>query len=170
MRHYVDTQTIRTLYFSLFHSHMTYGCLTWGLTNKNELNRVSKLQKRAIRLMSFSTFYDHTSALFSQFEVLKIKDVITLKLGLLMHDWYNHKLPKPVHQLYINKITVLNKRVKNGPKLILPYRRTKSYGTKAIQFQGASLYNQLCDVNIKFNTSKSTFKKEIKTLLMAKYA
>ena len=31
MRYCVDARTIKSLYYSLFHSHMTYGCLTWGL-------------------------------------------------------------------------------------------------------------------------------------------
>jgi len=49
IRHYVDAKTIKSLYYSLFHSHITYGCLTWGLAAKCEVKRIYKLQKKSLK-------------------------------------------------------------------------------------------------------------------------
>ena len=54
IRYYVDTPTIKSLYYSLFHSHMTYGCLTWGLASKSNISRIIKLQQHALRIITFS--------------------------------------------------------------------------------------------------------------------
>jgi hypothetical protein len=44
---YLSTQTLVTVYYSLFHSVMVYGLLLWG--NSTHGIQIFKLQKRAIR-------------------------------------------------------------------------------------------------------------------------
>ena len=40
---------------------MTYGCLAWDTTRKNELIIILKLQHQAVRIMTFSDFSEPTS-------------------------------------------------------------------------------------------------------------
>ena len=63
IRHYVDTKTLRSLYFSLFHSHLLYGSLVWGLASQEQLKKLIRLQKRAIRTITFVDFLEPTSQL-----------------------------------------------------------------------------------------------------------
>lgn len=47
IRHLTDVSTARTVYFSYFHSIMSYGILLWG--NAADINSIFVLQKRAVR-------------------------------------------------------------------------------------------------------------------------
>ena len=61
-------ETMMIPYKSFFASHLNYGLLLWG----TESHRVSMLQKKAIRLISNSSYISHTNPLFIQHKLLKI--------------------------------------------------------------------------------------------------
>ena len=46
LRHYVPKQTLTSVYYAIFYSHMTYGCLVWSLTTQNNLDSIFRLQKK----------------------------------------------------------------------------------------------------------------------------
>jgi hypothetical protein len=54
-RHYVPTNLLIQIYYGQFYSHLTYGCQLWGF-NENQILPTIILQKKAIRLLSFSHF------------------------------------------------------------------------------------------------------------------
>ena len=43
IRHYIDVSTLKTIYYNLFHSHMTYACMTWGFGGKNKIKHIYTL-------------------------------------------------------------------------------------------------------------------------------
>ena len=45
LRHYTSKDTLISVYYSLFYSHILYGCPVWSLTTINNLNCISVLQK-----------------------------------------------------------------------------------------------------------------------------
>ena len=57
-------QALLSIYNALFLSHMTYGLLLWG----NQAERVSKLQKKSIRLITSSEYLAHSEPLFKELE------------------------------------------------------------------------------------------------------
>ena len=57
------------------------------------LQPLSILQKKAMRLMTFSNFDEHTEPLFKRNGLLKLNDLIFLYNSLFMYDFYNNKLP-----------------------------------------------------------------------------
>ena len=59
-----------------FLSHMTYGLLLWG----NQVEQVSKLQKKSFRLITGSEYLAHSEPLFKELELLKIEDLYKLKI------------------------------------------------------------------------------------------
>ena len=66
-------QTLLSIYNALFLSNMTYGLLLWG----NQVEQVSKLQKKSVRLITCSEYLAHSGPLFKEFELLKIEDLYT---------------------------------------------------------------------------------------------
>ena len=65
-----------SIYHSLFASHLHYGLLLWG----THVNRISKLQKKPVRIMSKSEYVSHSESLYKTLKLLKIEDVYKLKL------------------------------------------------------------------------------------------
>ena len=45
LRHFVNSEILRSTYFAIFHSHLNYVCIAWGLTRFPQ-QKVSILQKK----------------------------------------------------------------------------------------------------------------------------
>ena len=86
IRHFVKAETLKLLYYSLFHSFLSYGVTVWGLTHPSITNPLYKLQKKVIRAIWFEDKYDHTTPLFHQLETLKLYDIHSLKLLCFVYD------------------------------------------------------------------------------------
>ena len=50
LRHYAP----KSVYYALFYSHMMYASLVWSLTSKGNLDQITILQKKCIRLINFT--------------------------------------------------------------------------------------------------------------------
>ena len=54
-----------------FATHLNYGLLLWG----THVNRVLKLQKKTVRIMSNSEYLAHSEPLFKTLKLLKFEDI-----------------------------------------------------------------------------------------------
>ena len=70
MRKYVSPKILRSIYFALFDSYLSYCCLVWD-QNFGTIQRIVTLQKKAIRIINFEPWYFHTNPLFKQKSILK---------------------------------------------------------------------------------------------------
>ena len=76
---------LKSLYYTLIHSHLTYAIQIWG--HFNNLNKLITKQKRAIR-----AYLSHTEPLFKQYHILKLQDLYTLESTLCMYKLQNNLL------------------------------------------------------------------------------
>ena len=54
LRHYVDLNILVKLYYALIYPFLTYGILIWGNTYDTTLKPIFILQKKAVRIITFS--------------------------------------------------------------------------------------------------------------------
>ena len=103
IRHYTSADQLKSIYHSIFASHMTYGCQIWGHSPTNTyINKINVFQNNALRLITFaSDFRDHVTPLYIELKLLKIKDLIILKNLLLIHDYFTKKLPECFQNYFI---------------------------------------------------------------------
>ena len=64
LKHFVDEQTLRSVYHCLIYSHLQYCISSWGTASKSRLAPLFILQKRSIRLLTESGYREHTNPLF----------------------------------------------------------------------------------------------------------
>ena len=76
LRHFTPLSSLISVYYSLFYSHVTYGCLVWSLTKKLNINKINILQKKCIHIINLKIYNDHTSPLFVDNKLLKLNDII----------------------------------------------------------------------------------------------
>ena len=69
---------LKIIFNSLLMSHLLYGITVWGGSPKNCLDRLIKLQKKAVRHVCNVKYNHHTDPLFHQLKCLKLNDAYTL--------------------------------------------------------------------------------------------
>ena len=89
---------LKTIYTSLILCQLNYGILAWGHNN----NRVYKLQKRAVRIISCSKFNAHSYPLLKKLKLLKVEDILKLQQLKCYHKLINRQLPVYILHLFSN--------------------------------------------------------------------
>ena len=67
------------VYYSIFYSHLIYGCNTWGLTTEENITKIEVLQKKCIRILTFADFNSHTDDIFKDLKIIKVRDIIKMQ-------------------------------------------------------------------------------------------
>ena len=99
-RHYLPLPLLVNLYYSFIYPYLTYGIIVWGHTYPSTLNPLLILQKRTLRIMTFSTFQAHTNPIFISLNILKFPDLVFLHTALFMYDFNNNNLPACFHSFF----------------------------------------------------------------------
>jgi len=144
-RHYLSKSLLLQIYYGQFYSHLSYGCQLWG---HGKIDQTITLQKKAIRLMTFSHYLAHTSTLFKELKLLKLPDIISMSNILFTHSTLNNRSPAIFNNFFkfkdINKrqISQHNKFSTLNGALEMPIYKTSS-GLKSVQFICAVEWNQI---------------------------
>ena len=75
MRKYVSLKILRSIYFAIFDSYLSYCCLAWA-QNCSTIQRIVILQKKAVRIINCQPRNSHTNPLFKQTSILEFQDKI----------------------------------------------------------------------------------------------
>ena len=98
--HYVNKATVKSIYYAIFHSHLSYVCTAWG-QNLNPKHRITLLQKKAIRIVSFSQYDAHTLPIFAKLNIIKFSDLISLCNCLFIYKHCFSKSPSVFSDVFI---------------------------------------------------------------------
>ena len=133
-RNFVREEELKSIYYAIFSSHLTYGSQIWGQTNDKYMKNIFIIQKNALRIMSFSEFRAPSSSLFSKYKILKINDQITLANCLLVHDFINNKLPKSFENTFksLKDLNTISTRNSTSGCLYVPGVSSTRYGLNSI--------------------------------------
>ena len=147
IRHQCTKRVLRSLYFSLFESHLSYGLPVWGCANQTLIQKLFILQKKAIRAITFSDFRAHTSPIFKDINVLKVNDLFQYQVSSIMWDYDHNTLPKSLNSLFTKtKSTHLYRtRFANADKLTIGRVNSHKYGDMSFKVIGATKLNELKD-------------------------
>ena len=141
--HAFNKATLRTLYYSFVHPYFNYCVLIWGNAANIHLNKLTLLQKRAIRIISQAQFLEHTTPLFASQKILKMEDLYKQRCALFTYKTYSHQFPTTFANDF--KMTALdhthNTRSRSHGTLNTPAYRT-SLKQKSLKYQAVKLYNE----------------------------
>lgn len=86
LKYVLPVQIKVLLYNSLLLSHINYCIMAWGYQG----NRVMKIQKKAMRIITLNKYNSHTEPLFKKLNLLKVEDILKLQ-ELKFYFRYIHK-------------------------------------------------------------------------------
>ena len=88
-------QTKVLIYNSLVLSHLNLGIFIWGF----KCEKLTRLQKKVIRIISLSKYNAHTEPLFKNLKLLKVSDILKLQELKFYYKYKNNKLPHYLQSL-----------------------------------------------------------------------
>ena len=182
LRPFLPLKIMKSIYYSLAYSHINYGIEAWGSACKIELDKILKLQKRAVRLMTNNDHYPDTpgplvpsNPIFKRLELLKVEDVFNLQINKFIFKCLNLTTPPnfsnwftlrtEVHK-YNTRASVVNGKSTND--LYYSYARTTNYGLKQIKVYGPRIWNNLSR-DLRNCSSLPIFLKHLKNFYLAHY-
>ena len=89
LKYILPTQIKLLLYNTLLLPHINYCILSWGY----KCDRITKIQKRAIRLINLSKYNAYTEPIFKQFKLLKVNHILQMQEFKFYHKFKNNTLP-----------------------------------------------------------------------------
>ena len=145
MRKYVNLKILRSIYFTIFDSYLSYCCLVWA-QNCSTIQRILILQKKAVKIINFQPRNSHTSSLFKQNFILKFQDKICLENVLSVSRSLNNLTPSDFstwfsvssdqHETYETSIST------KGDLTKLFYK-TNGYGKYSITVSAVESWNKI---------------------------
>ena len=163
VRHYVPKDELKSIYYAIFSSHMTYGCQVWGQkSNSTHVKQVSALQDKALRIINFKPFRSSRNPIYKENKILKLEDFVKTQNCLMIHDYLHDTLPACFENYLFKKNTIQTRSVRLG-SLFVPGKNTTTFGLESISQQAIYNWNNTTKTHNKDLGRLSRY--ELKTLL-----
>ena len=172
LRHYVNYHTILSIYYALFDSHVNYSLQSWGHVPNESLDKISKLQNKAMRIIHYKTNRDSVAPLYLQSRILPTHLQLKVKNCLFAFDQQRNNLP-PYFRNFCKQMGTQHEHFTKSSKNKLEISRTNTvkYGTYNISNLIAKHWNEIIP-QLKIDLekiSKSTLKRNIQSFLLYDY-
>ena len=159
-RNCLTKNSLRKLYFAYIYPYLIYCIEIWGISPQTHLKPLLLLQKKLVRIMTFSTYYAHTDPLFKDMEILIIDRLVIHRIGILMYKLNSGHLPKVLCNFFKknNEIHNYNTRTKDMFRI--------SHESQTFSSVGAKIWNAL-SIKIDVNVTLIKFKNSLKVYLLS---
>ena len=127
--------------------------------------RIFKIQKKTIRIVTGSLYNAHTAPLFTQHNILPYEKLITFSQLMFMHSIEYNYSPSSFENIWLkNNHRDLDRALRNANEYILPQPRTETF-KKSTLYALPNAWNSLIP-ELKSQQNKITFKWALKAHLM----
>ena len=100
LKHFFPHSILKKIYSALILPHLFYCNIVWGCANHTKLDRLFKLQKKALRLCSGSHYLAPSAPIFQQLNMLTIFDVHKFQIAIFMYYVKNKMVPNNFIQMF----------------------------------------------------------------------
>ena len=142
VRHFIDSNIAYLLYNSMILPYLNYCCLIWGINYHSQLQRVTILQKKAVRLIE--GVYPPTSSkpLFKKYRIMRISDIAHTQMILVMHKFLTAQLPSSFNEIYCLNTAHLHET--RQVKHLTEPKTNRNYRLFTTTLAGPRLWNTVC--------------------------
>jgi len=133
IKRFVDVGSLRTIYFALVQSLLTYGIVGWGSAYENSLKSLEVAQKRILKIVFGLDVHFPSHLLFTQSNILNIRNL-----------YYKTSLIQSIKNnvLKDNNSIIYQTRFRYNQNLILS-RMNREIGKRSFLYVGQKVFNML---------------------------
>ena len=158
----LDRESKLALYNSFIISNFQYCNVVWMFTGRTNLNRLDRLNERAIRMIYNDKVTDY-HVLLMQNNQLSVYKLCFKSLLCMMFKVWNNTAPQFLLDLFVKKQSLYNLR--DHSIFMLPMYNYKKIGYHCFHYIGCKSWNDL-KINLKLLNNISLFKKYLKCHLI----
>ena len=167
-QNHLNLISAKNIYYACIYSKLTYCICVYGgifqCTQRGK--RLINLQERAVKNL-FSPFCNKNICIFKQTNLLKLKDIHVLYMGIYMYKILNQNLCPTLQSnldlIYPNH----NHDTRGRENLVLPFPRVETLRIN-FKYQCNDIWNKIPS-EIKSSKSLKSFKRELTSYLINKY-
>lgn len=138
VKHFLNRETMLMLYYAFIFPYLTYCFLVWGKAAYVHLQKLTVLQKRAVRVITMSHFMAHTDPLYKELKIVHADDLYRYLCSIFIYKSLKSLFPRDF-LAHFNPFSP-DSLSRNRINYICPFFRT-SQGQKSLKFQSVKLYN-----------------------------
>ena len=163
VRHYVDLDSLKMLYYTLIHPYLNYCLTAWGGAPISTLKPLITFQKKVIRIITKSKFDHPSTELFTQLGILPLPQQYNLNISILMHKTSNNNITGNYNLIKANKIHNYNTRFAANSNYYRKFNKL-NLGLNTFTAKGSQLWSKI-PLNLK-SLPLHLFKKQLKQHLL----
>ena len=164
-KNFLTFHALKSLYFALIHSHLSYCPIILSCASPSNISKIHKLQKKAIRTITKSSYNAHTGPLFRLNGILPYDKILQQAKLHFMHSIVHNYAPASFSDTWItNSQRDPHYNLRNKDDYVIPYPRIDMF-KRFTPYSLPSLWNATDD--IKLQPNKHTFRYSVKTQLLS---
>ncbi len=134
IRHYVNTDDLKSIYHAIFSSHMIYGAQIWGQSLSIHNNNILRLQNKAMKILNFANYRDDSDPHYVKNKIIKINDYVQLQNCLFVYDFLKETLPDSFNDYFTKTKDIYTTETVGSTLgcLFTPFTHTTRYGLNSI--------------------------------------
>ena len=86
LRHLPPKKTLKTLYSSIIQSHIIYGIINWGCTNKSSLEPLKSSLRKAVTVIDFAHYMAHSEPVCERSKIFSFDTFYILETANIMFE------------------------------------------------------------------------------------
>ena len=146
--------TLLSIYNSVVQSHFDYCSLVWGNCGKTSSNKLQKLQNRAARVITSSSYDVDVDSLFHKLSWKELHSQRQIQTALMVFKSLNGLAPEYLTSKFATR-NVSNYTLRDSANKLVTFPRT-NYMKSSFSCSGATLWNSL-PCNIRESSSLNQF-------------
>ena len=155
--------TLENLYTGFVEPHFRYCCSVWGCCGSSEIKQLQKLQNRAARIVTNSSFDSPSRPLIERLGWKTIEQLISNESKTMVFKSLNDLAPQYLSSLFKRNSQCSTRCLRNTETDLRLPKKTSGNGQKCFSFRCAKLWNSL-SAESKQASSLNNFKASLKHL------
>ena len=100
-RNYINKKALLGLYHSYIYPYLIYCIESWGNASNCHIDPLYMLQKRILRILTFSNYDVPSELLFRYTNILPLYKLVHYRIGIMMYKYANGLLPSVINSIYV---------------------------------------------------------------------
>ena len=122
---FLSMASLKTLYTGIFEPHFRYCCSVWGCAGSTDINQLQKLQNRAARIITNSSFDTPSRRLITELGWKTVEELIGNESKTVVFKSLNDLAPQYLCNLFIKNSACSSRSLRNTEiDLRLPKKRS----------------------------------------------